>query len=441
MDRSLKAGVPRTISIESLDHEGKGVGHADGKVIFVEGALTGELAEVRTLRSKPSHEVATAERILRGSSQRVTPRCRHFGTCGGCSMQHLEPRAQVAAKQRVLEDCLARIGNVTPETIYGAIHGPDWGYRYRARLSVRNVVKKGGVLVGFHERRSSYVVDMAECHVLPEKISRMLVPLRALISKLSILDRVPQIELAIGEGPEMLVFRILAPLSSEDLDHLRTFADEWAVRVALQPKGPETVYALDTAQGCSLEYRLPEYGVRLPFAPTEFTQVNHQVNQVLVRRAMTLLAPQPGERIADMFCGLGNFSLPIASLGARVVGFEGSEALVRRAAANAEVNGLGGQTEFRARDLFTITPEEYAALGPFDGMLIDPPRDGALALVKSLGAAPPRRVVYVSCSPSTLARDAGVLVNVLGYRLDGAGIVNMFPHTGHVESIARFTRP
>ncbi|MFO1322053.1 MAG: 23S rRNA (uracil(1939)-C(5))-methyltransferase RlmD [Burkholderiales bacterium] len=437
----MKPAVRRTVTIESLDYEGKGVAHVDGKVVFVDGALTGETAEIRTLRTKPSHETAMTERIVRGSSQRVPPRCRHFGTCGGCSMQHLEPRSQVAVKQRVLEDCLARIGNVVPEVLFPAIHGPEWGYRYRARLSVRRVVKKGGVLVGFHEKRSSYVVEMAECHVLPEKISRMLLPLRALIGGLSIPDRVPQIELAVGEGPEMLVFRILAPLSSADVMRLEAFAREWGLRIALQPKGPETVHALAPAEGTSLEYRLPEYGVRLPFAPTEFTQVNHEINRVLVRRAMTLLAPQPGERMADMFCGLGNFSLPMAALGARVTGIEGSEALVRRAAANAATNRLGDRAEFRARDLFTVTPDELLALGPFDGMLIDPPRDGAIALVKALEAAPPRRIVYVSCSPSTLARDAGVLVNVLGYALKGAGVVNMFPHTAHVESIALFMRP
>lgn len=437
----MRSAATRTVDIESLDHEGKGVAHVDGKVVFVDGALTGERADVRIHRSKSSYDTGVAEHILRSSSQRVRPTCPHFGTCGGCSMQHLEPRAQVAVKQRVLEDCLSRIGNVKAEAMMSAIQGPDWGYRYRARLSVRNVVKKGGVLVGFHEKRSSYVADMRECHVLPEKISRMLVPLRELVGRLSIPDRIPQIELAIGEGPEMLVLRILAPLTAADESALRAFAQAWDVRIALQSKGPETVRALDASDTAQLEYRLPEYGVRLPFAPTEFTQVNHWINRVLVRRAVTLLDPKPGERVADLFCGLGNFSLPMAALGARVMGIEGSEALMRRAAQNAAANGLSDRTEFQARDLFEITPEDIAALGAFDGMLIDPPRDGAIALVKALEAAPPRRIVYVSCSPSTLARDAGILVHVLGYQLKAAGVVNMFPHTAHVESIALFTRP
>ncbi len=428
------------VSIESLDHEGKGVAHREGKVVFVEGALPGEIARVRTLRSRASHEFAVADRIEQLSSQRVQPRCPHFGVCGGCSMQHLTPSAQVAVKQRVLEDCLVRIGGVVPGVVFSAIHGPSWEYRYRARLSVRHVVKKGGVLVGFHEKRSSYVADMRECHVLPCRISALLEPLRTLVAGLSIRDRMPQIELAIGDISDVLVFRILESLTIGDEQALRAFADLHHVAIALQPKGPDSVSPFHPLPWPKLAYSLPEFGVEMPFSPTEFTQVNHCVNRVLVRRAMALLEPRAGERVADMFCGLGNFSLPMARLGATVVGVEGSDTLVRRATANAAHNGLSANTAFRVANLFTVSAEDLSALGQFDKMLIDPPRDGAIELVKALEAQPPGRIVYVSCNPATLARDAGVLVNVLGYRLEGAGVVNMFPHTAHVESIALFQR-
>ena len=435
-----QGGTIRTVTVESLDHEGKGVAHDDGKVIFVEGALPGEVARVRATRSKAAFEVATAEHIERESSLRVTPRCPHFGVCGGCSMQHLDASAQVAAKQRVLEDNLERIGSALPEVILPAIHGPSWGYRYRARLSVRDVRKKGGVLVGFHEKKSSFVVEMSECHVLPPRWSAMLLPFRELIGALSIRDRMPQIEIASGESVDAMVLRILAPLTPADETLLRAFADHWGVCIYLQSKGPDTVRRFHPLDALPLDYVLPEFGLRFPFSPAEFTQVNHAVNRVLVSRAIRLLDPQPGERVADMFCGLGNFSLPIARRGADVTGIEGSEALVRRATENAATNGLSDRARFEVRDLFQITSDDIATLGAFDKMLIDPPRDGAMALVKALEAALPKRIVYVSCSPATLARDAGVLVNVHGYRLTAAGVVNMFPHTGHVESIALFDR-
>jgi 23S rRNA (uracil1939-C5)-methyltransferase len=437
---TLKPGPAVPLHIESLDHDGQGVAHREGKVIFVEGALPGEDVEASSWRRKSAFEFATVTQVLRESSQRVRPACPHFGTCGGCSMQHLDARAQVAAKQRVLEDNLARIGNVRPEAVLAPIHGPAWGYRSRARLSVRHVVRKGGVLVGFHEKRSSYVADMRECHVLPPRISALLVPLRELVQGLSIRERLPQVEVACGEDVDVLVLRILEPLTAQDEALLRAFAERHAVSLWLQPGGPATAQPFHSTDGAGLDYTLPEFGLRMPFAPTEFTQVNQGINRMLVRRALGLLDPRPGERVADMFCGLGNFTLPIASRGAQVLGIEGSEALVARAGANAAHNGLDGLARFAVRNLFELTPEDMAALGPFDRMLIDPPRDGALALVKALDGAPPGRIVYVSCNPATLARDAAVLVHVLGYRLEAAGVANMFPHTSHVESVALFTR-
>jgi len=426
--------------IESLDHEARGVTRLDGKTVFVEGALPGECVEYASYRRKPSYELARTLRILKPSPERVTPHCPHFAVCGGCSMQHLDAAAQVAAKQRLLEDNLWHLGRIKAEQLYSPIHGQAWAYRYRARLSVRFVPKKGGVLVGFHEKKSSYVADMQQCEILPPQLSAMLLPLRELVGRMSIRDRLPQIEVAVGERMTALVLRILEGLSPADEALLREFADRHAVVFYLQPQGPATAYRFYPLTGPQLSYLLPEFAVEHAFSPTEFTQVNHAINRVLVRRAMTLLAPQPGERIADMFCGLGNFTLPIARAGARVVGVEGSPELVRRATGNALANGLGDRAEYRVANLFETTPETLAALGRFDRMLIDPPREGALELIKSLDAERPQRIVYISCSPATLARDAAILVTQKDYRLRGAGVVNMFPHTSHIESIALFER-
>jgi len=436
------------LDIVSLDQEGRGVARVEGKAIFVEGALPGERVLAATLKRKPSFEIARADAIVKPSPARVEPRCPHFGVCGGCSLQHLDLPAQVAAKQRTLEDALWHIGRVRAQTILPAIHGPAWGYRQRARLSVRHVPKKGGVLVGFHERKSSYVADMTSCAVLPPTISALLPDLRALVAGLSIRDRLPQIELAVGDDPGgqpddgvyVLVLRILEPLSPEDATRLREFADRHRVQFYLQPGGPDSAAPFHPPQP-RLAYTLPEFGLVFPFAPTEFTQVNAAVNRVLVRRAMTLLDPRPGDRIADFFCGLGNFTLPIAMRGARVVGVEGSAPLVRRAQQNAEHNGLSERATFVAADLFAATPESIEALGPLDKALIDPPREGAIALVKAMpGDGRPRRIVCVSCNPATLARDAAVLVHDHGYAFASAGVVNMFPHTAHVESIAVFEK-
>ncbi len=428
-------------TIESLDHEGRGITRLEGKTIFVEGALPREEVEYSSYRRKPSYELALATRILKASGDRVTPPCPHFGVCGGCSMQHADHPAQVAAKQRVLEDNLWHIGRIRPEQLYPPIYGQPWAYRHRARLSARLVPKKGGMLVGFHERRSSFVADMRECRNLPQHVSDLLIPLRDLIGAFSAPDRMPQVEVAVGSEVTVLVFRILETLSSNDELLLRAFGDRHGIQIWLQPKGPDTVYRFHPVEGQPLSYKLPEFGLELFFSPTEFTQVNHGINQVLIRRAMALLDPQPGERIADMFCGLGNFTLPIARLGSDVVGIEGSQALVDRAAKNAQANGLSQRTSFGVANLFEATEESIAALGRFDKMLIDPPREGAIELVKALGDNGPARIVYVSCSPATLARDVAVLTSQKGYRLRGSGVVNMFPNTSHVESIALFERP
>jgi 23S rRNA (uracil1939-C5)-methyltransferase len=427
------------LEIEALDAEGRGVARNAGKVVFVEGALAGELVEARLLEAKPKYDRARVTAILRSSAARRPPRCPHFGVCGGCATQHVDGRTQVAAKQRGLEDNLARIGKLSgkdaPGVMLAPIHGEEWGYRHRARLSVRFVEGKGGALVGFRERKSTYVADMKGCEVLPPQTSALIVPLRELIARLSIRDRVPQVEVAVGDRATVLLFRHLLPFSAADEALLREFADAQAVRVWLQPAGPETAQPFHPAAPGDLGYGLPEFGVRIAFQPADFTQVNPAVNRLLVSRAVRLLDPQPGERIADLFCGIGNFTLPLAARGAQVIGFEGSALLVERARENAAANGLVAQ--FEVADLFKPNLEPW---GPFDKFLIDPPREGAIGLVHSLPDAWPRRIVYVSCDPATLARDAGVLVHAKGFRLSSAGVVNMFPHTAHVESIALFER-
>lgn len=452
----------RSALIESLDQEGRGVTHVDGKAIFIDGALPGEQVRYQSHRIKPSYEVAKTVEVLKESNQRVIPKCPHFGLCGGCKLQHFDFAAQVAAKQRMLEGDLAHIGHTKPTNVLPPLQGPTWGYRHKARLSVKYVYKKERVLVGFNEKGTRYVAIMDSCEVLVPEVSALIKPLQAMIYTLSIRDKIPQIELAVGEPsaePEValkvepvseaepakqniaptivLIFRIMEALSVEDEAILKAFADMHHIQIWTQTKGPDTIkpfYPLDAPQ---LQYSLPEFDLKYPFKPNEFTQVNPQINQVMVRRAMQLLAPKQGERIADFFCGIGNFTLPIARSGATVLGYEGLENLVARAVENATLNGLEKNTAFDVSDLFKMTPESLTGLGRFDKWLIDPPRDGAFELVKSIDESnAPASIVYVSCSPATLARDVDVLVNEKGYELSAAGVINMFPHTAHVESIA-----
>jgi len=484
-DASTAAHPPGSLLIESMDLDAQGVAHrSDGKVVFVEGALPFEHVSANVNRKKNNWEQATLTEVHRESSQRVTPACPHFGlhkgACGGCKMQHLHPAAQVAVKQRALEDNLWHLGKVKADMVLRPIEGPAWGYRYRARLSVRFVQKRGEVLIGFHERKSRYVADMRECHVLPPEVNAMLLPLRALIHSMDARETSPQIELACGDHVIALVLRHLEPLSQEDLRRLRAFAAAQNELLAdrglvlqwwLQPKGPETVHLLAPGEGDApghsptpqLAYALPAFGVVMPFKPTDFTQVNPHINRVLVSRALKLLAVEKSERVIDWFCGLGNFTLPLATQAKEVLGIEGSEALVARSRQNLAINQANAAastafcaTEFVARNLFDMTPELLISDGYADKWLVDPPREGAFALAKAVadiaqnpalavssvpGASPwrpPRRIVYVSCNPSTLARDAGLLVHQAGYRCVAAGAINMFPHTAHVESMAVF---
>jgi 23S rRNA (uracil1939-C5)-methyltransferase len=448
------------LRVGSLDMDAQGIARRpDGKVVFIEGALPFEIVSVQVGRKKNNWEQGTVTEIHSESSQRVTPGCPHFGlhggACGGCKMQHLEASAQVAIKQRVLEDNLWHLGKVKADTMLRPIEGPTWGYRYRARMSVRYVLKKGEVLIGFHERKSRYIADMKVCRILPPHVSAMLMPLRALIAQMEARETLPQIELACGDEVTAMVLRHLEPLSDGDLAKLRAFGEKHQVQWWLQPKGPDTVHLLD-AGGPQLSYGLPDFGITMPFRPTDFTQVNPFINRVLVARALRLLQAQKNERVIDWFCGLGNFTLPIATQAAEVLGIEGAETLVARSRDNFARNQADrseGQalasTSFVARNLFEMTPEMLVADGTADKWLVDPPREGAFALSKALaelhenqdlrnGWTPPKRIVYVSCNPATLARDAGLLVHRAGYRCVSAGVINMFAHTAHVESMAVF---
>ncbi|MBK6567260.1 23S rRNA (uracil(1939)-C(5))-methyltransferase RlmD [Candidatus Aalborgicola defluviihabitans] len=467
------------LRVKSLDLEAQGVAHKpDGKVVFIDGALPFEVVSAQIHRSKNSFEKGTLTEIHQESSQRVRPDCPHFGlhegACGGCKMQHLHASAQVAVKQRVMEDNLWHIGKVKPDNVLRPIEGPSWGYRYRARLSVRFVRKKGAVLVGFHERKSRYVADMKVCPVLAPQVSAMLVPLRQLIESMDARETLAQLELAMGDMPAggvgteviALVLRHLEPLSTGDLNRLRQFAAvNPGLQWWLQPKGLDTVHRLDELPGHEtpqLAYALPDFGITMPFRPTDFTQVNPHINRVLVSRALGLLNVGRDERAIDWFCGLGNFTLPLATQAREVLGVEGAEALVERSRENLKLNQTTAlakhtlaATKFVARNLFEMTPELLVGDGTADKWLVDPPREGAFSLVQALAGVrqrvaegvasaaevawtPPKRIVYVSCNPATLARDASVLVHEGGYRCSAAGVVNMFPHTAHVESIAVF---
>lgn len=446
------------LKTESLDIEANGIARRDGKVLFVRDALAGEEVLAQLVRSKAKYDVAQMLEVRKPSVLRVAPRCPHFGVCGGCSMQHLESRAQVSVKQRVLEDTLWHLGKVKAQSVLAPIVGSPWGYRYRARLSVRNVIKKGKVLVGFHEKGSGFVADMQVCHVLPKRVSDLLMPLRDLVTSLSIRDALPQIELAFNDAPQgagsadvlAMVLRILAPLTAQDDAILLGFATQHRIEFWLQTKGPETVKLFDpsgVAAPSRLAYQLPEFGITMPFKPSDFTQVNHQINAVLVSRALRMLDVQADDRVLDLFCGLGNFTLPLATQAREVVGVEGSASLVARAKQNADANNLGDKAHFDVANLFDCDEAALLKLGRFDRWLIDPPREGALAVVQALLAMQqnqasdgpsftPKRIVYVSCNPATLARDCAVLVDSGRWVLRSAGVVNMFPHTSHVESIA-----
>ncbi|QWD84596.1 23S rRNA (uracil(1939)-C(5))-methyltransferase RlmD [Polynucleobacter asymbioticus] len=464
--------VTEPVRVDSLDLDAQGIARLEpneaeaaegqsGKVVFIQGALPTELVTYVITRDKARFSKAKVLDILKPAVFRAEPKCKAFGVCGGCTMQHLDIRAQVAMKQRVLEDDLKHIAKVAPEEILRPMGGPAWEYRHRARLSaVNRSIKKGTVLIGFHEGKSGYVADMTACEILPKHVSDLLPEMRKLVMGLSIVDRMPQIEIAVGEAEDpnsddpkktkpvtALVFRNLLPLTPADEQLLRSFADDHQVWVWLQPKGIETVAPFYPLTG-KLCYRLPEFDIEMPFKPADFTQVNHMMNRALVSRAIRLLEVQASDRVLDLFCGIGNFTLPLARRANTVLGIEGLESLTTRAKANAEHNQLADTVSFMQSNLFEVSTETIASWGRAERWLMDPPREGAMEICQALAQLheqgsdlPPHRIVYVSCNPKTLARDTDILCHQAGYVLKSAGIVNMFPHTSHVESMAVFERP
>ena len=440
MAAKARKDVQMDIQIRDLAHDGRGIGTGDdGKTFFAHGALPGEQVRVRREKKRRDLDEGVTEAVLSPSKDRVEPRCAAFGQCGGCSLQHLSPEAQRGAKQHMLLEQLQRLGGVAPQEILPTLTGPEWGYRRRARLGVKDVRRKGRVLVGFRERRTPYVTDMVRCEVLIPEVGERLEALSELIGRLSIRDRLPQIEVAAGDEHIALVLRHLEPFTAEDLAILADFEADSGFWLYLQPKGPDTVRALNEAAP-PLSYRLHRHDVDIRFLPTDFIQINREINCRMIDQALDWLGAGPGEAVLDLFSGLGNFALPIARQGAQVTAVEGEAGLVARGRDNAERNGLAEQVDFHVANLFEDVSRERWAKGRYSRAVLDPPRSGAREIIPQLGRMGVERILYVSCHPATLARDAGQLVNEEGYTLRAAGIMDMFPHTGHAEAMAVFER-
>jgi len=432
--RGRAQSAPEEARVAGLTHEGEGVVHG-GKTAFIAGALAGERIRFRRTRRHRRHDEGELLEVLEASPERVVPRCPHFGVCGGCVLQHLAPAAQLAAKESELRDALARVAQVTPERWLAPLPGPHWGYRRRARLGAKFVRRKQTVVVGFRERAAPYVAQLHSCEVLAPQAAALIEPLAALLVSLTLRERVPQIEVAVGDDATALVLRILAAPTPEDEAQLAAFAHAQGVRLYLQPGGLDSVYELGGASE-PLHYHLPRFDIELQFAPTDFIQVNGAVNESLVERAAELLQLGPAARVLDLYCGLGNFSLPLARIAAHVTGIEGDRALVERARSNARLNGLSN-AEFHVADL-ALEPDPALPWmrGDYSHVLLDPPRTGARTMLAALARLAPQRLLYISCHPGSLARDLGVLVHEHGFTLAAAGVVDMFPHTAHVESLA-----
>lgn len=437
MARRKRRG-PEEGVIGSATHDGRGIVDGDGKKVFVAGALSGERVRFQRRKQRRNFDEAELLEVLEASDERVDPRCAVFGRCGGCALQHITPESQRDIKFQALKDNLSRIGQVAPDEWLQPMTGPEWHYRRRARLAVKDVPGKGRVLVGFRERHAPFITDMHRCEVLADPVFDLIDPLSELIAELSIRSRLPQIEVAIADNGIALVFRVLDPPSDDDRQRLRAFGEARALRVFLQPGGLDSVGELDGDKG-PLTYSLPEFDVDVAFEPVDFVQINAEINRRMVSSAIDWLDPEDGDRILDLFCGIGNFSLPLARRASSVLGIEGEASLVERARHNATRNGLDN-VEFACVDLSKIDGSETWLKAGCDRLLLDPARSGAREVVERIQILDPERIVYVSCHPGTLARDAGFLVNDKGYRLLAAGILDMFPHTAHVESIAIFSK-
>jgi 23S rRNA (uracil1939-C5)-methyltransferase len=435
---------PVSAKIESLSHEGRGITHVNGKTVFVNGALPGEDALFQYKKQRPKYDEAHALEITNPASERIDAKCEFFGLCGGCSLQHMQHDFQIEHKQSVLMEQLTHIGRVKPKSVIPPLTGPQWGYRRKARLGVKYVDKKERVLVGFREKYSPFVADISRCEVLHISVGTLIEPLQCLITALSLIKQIPQIEVAVGDEVTALIFRHLADFNDDDISKLKAFSEQHDVDVYLQSGGPDSVVPLPGTSPRQLFYVLPEFDITLNFLPTDFTQVNFEINRALVPRALELLEVNSEDRVLDLFCGIGNFTLPLARRASRVLGIEGEQDLVERAKKNAAFNNISN-VEFRAIDLAKdqmlndMMNEEFIK-GGFNKLLLDPARNGAQEVIEKMNLKSVERIVYVSCNPSTLARDAGILVNDKGFKLEQAGVMDMFPHTTHVESIAVFRR-
>ncbi|MEE9304157.1 MAG: 23S rRNA (uracil(1939)-C(5))-methyltransferase RlmD [Thiotrichaceae bacterium] len=424
--------------IESLSHDGRGVTHLDGKAIFIDGALPGERVMFQYTSKRRKHDEGVTLEVLTASADRVEPKCQHFGVCGGCSLQHMSASAQIKYKQQAMLDNLEHIGKVKPDEVFDPITSEPWGYRKKARLGAKFVFKKGRVLVGFREKRNSFLADIEQCEVLHESVGYHLTDLQTLIAAMDAKQTIPQIEVSMGDDQVALIFRHLEDLSSDDSEKLVAFAKESGFQVYLQSGGPDTVKRLYPEQA-ELFYQHPEFDTRIDFGPLDFIQVNTEINRQMVSRAVQLLELTPEDNVLDLFCGLGNFTLPIAKNANHVTGVEGDLAMVERARLIARNNGIEN-TSYHFCNLMEEMQHEKWLKQSYDKVLLDPPRLGAKEVIAHFGKLKPKRIVYVSCHPGTLARDAGELVNTHGYKLLGVGVMDMFPHTAHVESIAVFEK-
>lgn len=429
---------PVSVKIESLSHEGRGIAHVEGKTVFVNGALPGEEVLFQYKKRRSKFDEAHTLEVRNPAAERIDAKCEFFGICGGCSLQHMQHEFQIEHKQSVLIEQLKHIGNVEPKSVIPPLTGPQWGYRRRARLGVKYVEKKGRVLVGFREKYSPFVADINRCEVLHPSVGLLLEPLQSLIAELSLIKQIPQIEVAVGDDVTALIFRHLADFTDKDMVKLKDFGEQHHLEIYCQSGGLDSVIPLDGTTPKELSYSLPEFSVIMKFLPTDFTQVNSEINQVMVPRALELLEVDSSDSVLDLFCGIGNFTLPLARRASRVLGIEGDHGLVERAKQNATSNNINN-VDFRAVDLAKDDLDEDFLHDGFNKLLMDPARTGAQEVIQKMDLSSIDRIVYISCNPATLARDAGILVNKKGFTLKQAGIMDMFPHTTHIESIAVFT--
>ena len=429
---------PVEIKIDSLSHDGRGIARLDGKKIFIDNALPGETVRFKYLRRRSRYDEGEAIEIIAPSADRVQPLCRHFSVCGGCSLQHMAPERQIQYKQEVLLEQLQHIGKVQPQRLLPPLTGPVRGYRHKARMGVKYVIKKDKVLVGFREKRSAFIADIDRCEVLHPAAGTLLPALKALITELEAYDAVPQIEIAVDDSSTVLVLRCLRGLTPDDAAKLRAFEQRHNVIFYLQPGGEDSIVPLRERQEPVLSYR-PDSDIEIRFSPLDFTQVNMAMNRALVGRVLEVMEPDKQDTVLDLFCGLGNFTLPLAKAVNRITGIEAADKLVERARANAAYNRIIN-AGFRQADLYRLEGELSFLDGGYNKILLDPPRSGAREVIERLPVKPIRKLVYVSCNPATLARDAGILVNDRGFELASAGVMDMFPHTSHVESIAVFEK-